>query len=717
MTLTTRQDPISAALALQSRPGTVLSASALLLAFCSATVVADDNQTEALNLASSGQIETIEVLGRKEQGTVANRTFSVSKFATDILDVGQSVSIVTKELIQDQGLVRLNDVSPYVAGVNEFSVYNDLTIRGFRNSDDRRVNGLRTYNDFWSQDIIAHVERVEVIKGPAAVTFGDASPGGVVNVVTKKPLDESRHAVHARAGSFSDKYLAVDTTGPLSDQVLYRLNIAREDSGSFRDETFNENTIVAPSVTWLPTDKTQLNLDYVYIDSTGVLDRGQPNIQGSQSLGDIPIETSLTQPGDEMSTESNSFTLSLNQELTEQWSFALAHNKVDYEQKLIEHRTSGFVGGSDTEINLQYLDRDGDAEVTSTSAYFTGDFDTGAFEHKLVFGVDRVESENVQHQVGLDNVAIIDLLDPASINQPRPVDSYNLQEPSWSPYGGKMEATGFYLQDQITLGDWQVMVGLRQDDYEILTVGSDDTSTDDQLSPRFSTLYKLNDEASVYASWIKGFEPPSPSENSPQYGGPFDPQDSELLELGYKQRLFDGNALFVGSIYQITKNNAIVWANNPDNPDLNIQRGEELAQGFELEFSGNVSDNLMLVANYAYNDAEISEDPDPTLEGKPKEGAPKHAATLWSRYDFNPQFGIGAGVEYVGERHTFEDTLQLPSYTLVNASVFYEPTDRLELALQGKNLTDKTHWTGGYYYERLYPGNPRTVSLSVKYQF
>jgi len=692
------------------------SLAAILMALSPvASFAAEDGQERPVT--SPEQLETVEVLGRKEQTAFANETFSATKFKADILDIGQSISVVTKELIQDQGLVRLNDVTPYVAGANEFSVYNDITIRGFRNSDDRRVNGLRTYNDFWSQDVIAHVERVEIIKGPAAVTFGDASPGGVVNVVTKKPLDDTRHSVSTRLGSFDEKYVAIDTTGPLNGQVLYRLNIAREDSESFRDEIFNQNTIIAPSVTLLPFEKTRINIDYVYIDNTGVADRGQPNIRGSQSLGEIPIETSLSQPGDELSTESNSFTVSLDQKINDQWSFALAHNMVDYEQKFVEHRTSGFVDGSDSEIWLQYGDRDAEADVTSTSGYFTGAFSTGAWEHKLVFGVDAVESENIQSQVGQDNVDIIDLRQPETINRPRDISSYTLVEPSWSPYGGRLEATGVYIQDQMTKGALQLMLGLRRDDYEITTVGSDAISADDQVSPRASALYRLSDERSVYASWFKGFEPPAPGENSEINGGPFDPQDSELLEAGYKHRLFGGNALFVGSVYQITKKNAIVWANNPENPDLYLQRGEEQSRGLELEFSGNVTDDLMLIANYAYNDAEISEDPDPAIQGKPKEGAPKHMATLWGRYDFNAQFGIGAGVEYVGERYTFEDTLQLPSYTLVNASVFYNPTDSLRLALQGKNLTDKTHWTGGYYYERLYPGNPRTVSLSAAYQF
>jgi iron complex outermembrane receptor protein len=165
--------------------------------------------------------------------------------------VPQSISAVTKEVIRDQGLRRLNEIAPFISGVNEFSVYDDLTIRGFRTNDDRRLNGQRTYNAFWTQPLIDHLERVEVIKGPASAIFGDASPGGVINMVTKKPLAKPAYEARAMLGSFSRKQAAVDLTGPLNDtqSLLYRLNLGVEDSDSFREQVFNKSTLVAPSFT------------------------------------------------------------------------------------------------------------------------------------------------------------------------------------------------------------------------------------------------------------------------------------------------------------------------------------------------------------------------------------------------------------------------------------------------------------------------------------
>jgi iron complex outermembrane recepter protein len=695
----------------------------------SAQVVEDESPVAdgATSADSAGRalLQTVEVVGREEESLFAESTFSADKTQTHLLDVGQSISIITKEVIRDRALVRLNDIAPFVAGVNEFSVYNDLTIRGFRNDDDRRINGLRAYNNFWSQELIAHVERVEVIKGPAAATFGDASPGGVINIVTKKPLPYAQTDLSARYGGYTgysgstDQYLALDTTGPFNDQILYRFNMAYEDSESFRTEIFNENLVVAPSLSFLPTDRTRINFDLVYTDSQGILDRGQPTFQGGQDLNAVPIEVSVTQPGDKLNYETLATTIALDQEINASWSFALAYMHFDYEEQLEEHRIDRFV--SPTEISLRYNDRDSEAQVDSASAYVVGRFETGRLGHKLIFGVDTVKRDDEASELIARNVATFDLSNPANV--PRDVGSYDLVSPSYNPWRGSLDSRGVYISDVLTMGPWDLTLGLRYDDFEVGYVEGEVAGRpeilveDSQLSPRVSLVRRMGVDQSAYFSWLTGFQPPPSWTSSPVYGGPFDPRESDLFEVGYKQLLFHGRALFVASLFRLTLNNEIVYANDENNPDLYIQRGEERSTGLELEFSGRVTDALQLIANYAYIDAEIVEDPDPGLRGKRKENAPEHTATLWGRYDLNDTWGFGAGVSYVSERETFEETLQLPSYTLFDAAVYYQPTEKLELSLQGKNLSDRTHWTGGYNYGRVFPGEPRTYSLVANYRF
>lgn len=662
-------------------------------------------------------MQAVEVVGRISEEVFAESTFSATKTETHILDIPQSISVVTKEVIQDQGLVRLNDVTPFVAGANEFSVYDDITLRGFRSSDARRVNGLRTYNNFWSQPVIAHLERVEVIKGPGAATFGDASPGGVINMVTKKPLDRVRRELSVGLGSFDYRYAAADLTGPLNDAgtLLYRLNAAIEDSESFRERIYFDNRILAPSFTLLPREGTRLNLDAVWIDSESVLDRGQPAVHGAQELGTVPIGVSLTQPGDILDSDSLSTTLSVEQDLGPDWSLVASLQDYRYDERLVEHRIDRFL--SDTEISLRYGDRDTEAEVRSGTVYLTGMFETGALMHRLVAGVDHADSDTFSRDFSARNVGVFDILNPAYID--RDVTSYPLAESSSSPYGGTLATTGYYLQDQISVGSWEVLAGLRYDRFspETLDGGARfDNEGGNELSPRLGVVYNLDDNRSVYASWITGFEPPDVGINSPTYGGPFDPSESVLHEVGYKQLAFEGRLLFTASIYELTKTDSIVYANSPDNPDLYVQRGEERAHGFELEAAGQIGDRFQLIANYAYNDAKITEDADPAIVGQVKENAPRHSATLWGRYSLGQRWGLGAGAQHVSDRETFERTLVLPDYTVFGAGLYYK-ADSWQANLMVRNLTDRVHWTGGYNYGRVFPGDPRSVTLTVNYRF
>ncbi|MDW7550791.1 MULTISPECIES: TonB-dependent receptor [Pseudoalteromonas] len=667
---------------------------------------------------ASEDIEVIEVLGRDSEKHFATYTYSATKTAADILDLPQSISAVTKELIQQQGLMRLNDVTPFVSGASEFSVYNDITIRGFRSQDDRRLNGMRTYNDFWSQTAIAHVERVEVIKGPASAIFGDASPGGVINTVTKKPLATSRHELSARIGSYQEKYVALDTTGAAnqSESILYRLNVGYEDSESFRNQAFNKGLLVSPSVTFLASDTLKLNLEFVYSDSEGILERGQPNIRGSQQLGAVPIEVSATQPGDHLDTESLISSLAVDYRFSDSWWLAVQYMHQDSDQDLIEHGIGNYVDGSDSVVNLRYIDRNSEAESDSFSSYLNGNFYTGNIEHNVVIGYDYIDRFRESSQRVANNAIQFDILNP--VYQRRDTASYNAtQRPV---FGGNLQSEGIYIQDRIVLGQWSLLASLREERFDLDNTGGG-SSKDSQLLPRLGTVYKLSDTQSVYASWMQGFEPPPLYSNNPEQGGPFKPQDSELYEAGFKARLFNDNLQITTAIYQITRENVVLYdAEASAKIDfaryMYRQRGAERARGFEFDLNGQLSEQFSIIANYAYNSAKVTKDLNDSEIGKRKEGAAKHMATIWSRYQFNDNWSVGIGANYVGERPTSSEGLLLPSYVLYNAGIYYQADD-WKASLVVDNLFDKVHWTGGYSYSQLFPGDPRSASLAINYRF
>jgi len=660
-------------------------------------------------------LQAIEVIGVSDNKPYSETSFATTKTETHILDTPQSITSVNSKVIQEHNLMRLNDIAPFVAGVNEASVYNDLTIRGFRSSDDRRINGMRTFNNFWTQASIPHLERVEVVKGATAATFGDSSPGGVINMVTKKPLAESRQELHAVIGSYDQKYIAADLTGAINadESLLYRLNIAGEDSDSFREQIDSEVKTIAPSFSYLPSDRTRLNLDIVYSDQKTVADRGQPNIEDATTLGLIPIEVSVSQPGDLLDFDEFSATFSLEHELNDDWTVVFSHMHFSLDEKLIEHRIRGAYA-SPSVANLAYNNRDRDAELDTTSLYLTGNFMWGDFEHKLLVGVDKVERSYDTVNRSERNVATFDLLNP--VYQTRDTDSYTLSTATW---GGTSESLAFYLQDQIIYGDWELLLGGRYDDFSQKSYDGGLTlekQSDGQFSPRAGLVYKLTDYQSIYGAWVTGFEPQDPEINFARFGGPFEPSESELLEVGYKHIFVEEELFFTASLYELTQSNVVVSANDPLDDDLRVQRGEERSRGLELELNGHLTPNLSVIANYAWNDAEISKDTDPQNVGARKENAPEHTATLWGKYRLNANWSVGGGASYVSERDTYQEGLKLPAYTVYNAGVYYTHKD-FEASLLGNNLTDKTHWTGGYGASRLFPGDPRSFSLNMKYRF
>ncbi|WP_392353720.1 TonB-dependent siderophore receptor [Pseudoalteromonas sp. PB2-1] len=658
-------------------------------------------------------IEVIEVLGRSAQTTFSDYSYSVTRTAADILEIPQSVSAVTKEVIQDQAMMRLNDVTSFISGANEYSVYDDITIRGFRSQDDRRVNGMRTHNNFWNQTLIAHVERVEVIKGPASAVFGDASPGGTVNTVTKKPLGESRHSISARFGSYSDKYVALDTTGKVAsnDRWLYRFNAGYEDSETFRDNIFNESLLLSPSFTYLLSDDTKINVEVVYSDSKGLLDRGQPNLRNATDLSQVPISLSSNQPGDKLDTTSLSSSVTLDHHFNDYWSLGFKYMHLDSEQKLVEHRAATYVDGSDSVFNVWYTDRDIDADSDNVTAYITGKVYIGDVEHNIVIGGDYIDNHKLNAQRMSRSAGTFDILNP-TYEQPD-IASYNLGDRF--EFGGGLKSNGLYIQDHIKFDDWSILASVRREDYKLTDLNGNESSDSDFL-PRLGVVYNLTQDSSVYASWVTGFEPPSTFLNTKEQGGPFGPIDSYLYEIGYKAKLFDEKVLLTTSIYQITKQNVLVqdFARSQQlGYRVFRQRGEEQATGFEIDINGQLSDNWLVIANYAYNRAEITEDTNTLLIGKQKENAPKNSATLWSKYSLNDTWQLAAGASYVDKRNTTDEAV-LPSYTLLQAGIYFKKPS-WSAALLVDNALDKQHWSGGYGYGQLFVGDPRTVSLTVNH--
>lgn len=717
------------------------------------------------------ELQTVEITGRRETGYRNRVSYSGTKSATPLKDIPQSIGYVTKELALDQAAFRLNDVVKNISGVNQYSFYNDITIRGFRVSGQENsgnlTNGMRSFTSFWKQQLIPHIERVEVIKGPASALFGNASPGGTINRVTKKPLAETRRSVSTTVGSFSTLRTLADFTGKASQDgsLLYRLNLGYENSGSFRDLQYDKNLVVAPSFSFLPNEKTRLNVDLVYQGSEGRLDRGQA-VFGNGDLYSVSITKSLNAANDFLREESVNATISLNHQLAKGLSFSSTFLHSTYDEDLQEHRTSNTFaaladGSRDPElVEMRVFIRQRNWTNDNFNNYLNYEVVTGPLEHRILVGhdyfqqkltpggsqlqargylsADRQSAINTFNADQVDryaldaggnpipNVPHFDLTDPAA-NQIRDLSRYFYKTDVYPQ--SKQSSHGIYFQDQVAYKQWQLLLALRREYFtDVLNFGAGGETkvTQSVWLPRVGLVYTLSDHINLYGTYVRGYQPQTASVvNDPNAGGPFDALESRLLEVGAKSEWIDGRLGVTLAVYTLNQAGGLYPANDPGRPDLLRQIGEERSRGAELDVSGRITSNWSIVASYAYTDAEITASDDETEIGRQKPNAPTHAGNLWTKYVISrgslSGLGLGAGINFVSERlgSLFPANAQppiFPGYELANLAGYYQ-VNKFRFQINLNNVFDQTHWVGGYDYIRAFPGSPRAVLTTVSYTF
>lgn len=710
-------------------------------------------------------LQQVEILGRKGNSYKSDYTFGATKTATYLKDVPQAVSIVTKELMADRQVTKAWEVTKMMSGVNRYSNYNDIVIRGFRSGENqpRLINGLRAAFGYFDQPVTANLERVEVIKGPASALFGNAVPGGTINFVTKKPLAEKRSGLSFSAGSFNNLRAAADFTGPLAKDstILFRLNAAYANAETFRDLQFSENFMLAPSFSFMPSQKTSINVDLVFSHNNSRIDRGQP-VFGATASNDIfstPISLAIAAPNDFYKVRNLQLNAGMTHEFSEQLSLNISYMKFGWDEKLLEHRTSNIfaVNGQGkeipTKVAMQVFDRIQRLSSDNINGFLRQKLEHGIFKHTILLGYDHVQqvrpqgsSQNVARGYrNASNTAVLSSFDPANpsaylldeAGNPVPnvahFDLNNVQYPIRNTDGYLFNPTVFapskyminaiYLQDQIVINKWQVLLGLRQEyytDFSNYKLQGQTSVTQKALIPRIGMIYSVSPTINVYSTYTAGYQPQSPSTfTNPNNGGPFDPSTSNMIEAGAKGSFFSDRLAMNVSVYQIKQKNVLVTANDPINPDLLRQRGAEQSSGFELEAVGNIMSNLSINANYAYNEAIITRGL-ATEVGLQKANAPKHLSNLWIKYNFIQGqlsgLGIGAGMNYSSQRNTEVLRLQLPSYTCFDAAAYYT-LDKLRLGLNFNNVFNKRYWIAGFNHTRIFPGEPRNMMVSITKQF
>ncbi len=730
--------------------------------------------------SAEATIQTVEIVGRRSKGYTSDYSFAATKIAMKNKDLPLTLNTVTKELINDRQAFQLGDVMKNVSGVSPSSYYNQYNIRGIsQNEEGQFINGLRTRQYYFLQPLTANIERVEVFKGPASITMSSVDPGGTINMVTKKPLDVARHEVSISAGSFDTYRTTADLTGPLNKKktILYRFNGAYQSAESFRDHVENNGFLISPSISFIPNEKTSVNLELIYNDLHGNLDRGQPifgAVAGKTNLKSTPTSLNLGAPTDYFKTKELIITASLAHYFTKNISFNLSYMKQFWRENLEEHRTTNsFVPDIDNSpINnlamMQFVRRNQKWAVDNANAYFNFSFKTGNVSHQALVGYDTQiwEKRDGGRQDAARGFLLKDGSVAASYN-PLQSDHYQiinyngvlLPKPNVAPFDLSPGAENYqstdlytmnvktalpsalttshavYLQHLLTWKRFKILSGIRQEWFRDVTnyKKSDETSFDNaKLLYRLGVTYSITEQINLYGTYLTGYQPQSNTvtlmPNTGSFSGSnsaarFKPLTSDLKELGLKAQVFGKISINV-AVYEINQRNILINANNPAEPDELIQRGADRSRGFEAEFTGYILPQWHVYGGYSYIDAKIMNDANAALNGLRKENTSKNSVNIWTRYNFSNSIllknvGVGLGMLYQSSKIPwFTRSFELPAYATLDAALYYSAfRSKVNFALNVNNISNETYWIGAQNYLRLFPGAPRNYLLTATYKF
>ena len=675
----------------------------------------DDGVTVLSPITVEGQSES--AYGPVD-GYKASRSATATKTDTPIIDTPAAIQVIPRAVIEDQGARRLSDVVRNTSSVQASGANggrNDLfLIRGFAANRIAR-DGFLSASSFGdaAQLGLANVERVEVLKGPPSVLYGPADPGGLVNIVTKKPEAEPHYNLTGQAGSFDSYKSDIDFNQPLTGdgKLLARLNASYENTDSFRDRFINSERIqIAPSLRWLPTSRTTVDLDLEYYDRRHPFDYGVIAVDGKAPT--LPRERFLGEERDRVDSDEIRIQASVDHELNNDWSLrTLARfsdtNAVSTQSWPLELAADG------RNLNRRFFSFDQDFQNYALQGNLIGKFETGPLEHQLLFGADGnfTRFESIAYAADLDPIDIFNPVHGTALGtltapgtQDRRIDFY-----------------GIYLQDLISFGDhWKLLLGGRYDTAKT-RFDRDEVSVTDKwdqaFSPRAGLVFQPIDDLSIHASYTTSFLPPLTGASFDDEA--FEPEEGEQFEVGVKRDWFDGRLSTTLAAFQLTRSN--VSTADPQNPGFSIQVGEQRSRGVELDIAGELAPGWRIIGSLAYLDTEVTKDN--TLPvGNRLINAPKWSGSLWTTYAFqgNPLRGleIGGGVFLVGDRKAdFANQVNVDGYARVDLFARYEINDNISLALNVDNLFDENYIDGVDTAVRMDPGAPRSVFGTVQVKF
>ncbi|WP_419794585.1 TonB-dependent siderophore receptor [Pseudomonas palleroniana] len=647
------------------------------------------------------------------EGYRATRSASATKTDTAIRDIPQSISVIPATVLKDLGSHNVERALEYAGGVSKQNNFGGLTlyeysVRGFTTSEFYQ-DGFSANRGYPSTPDTANIERIEVLKGPAASLYGRGDPGGTVNIVTKKPQPDAFTTLQTSAGSWDRYRTAIDVNTPLDSEgnALSRVNLAVEDNHSFRDHVDAKRVFVAPSFSFQLTPDTHLLVESEFVRHSSTFDRGIVANTG------MSRSTFLGEPNDgNIRNHNNRIQAAIEHTFDDTWQLRLASH---YKQGSLwgDASESRALNADGHTVNRRYRERSTGWHDSITQLELRGRFDIGSWQHELLIGTEYEDYRKKERVTAIaGSPYAIDVFHPV-YGQPKPNGTR-----SGTDFYEQVKSQALNLQDQIVFTErLRGMLGARLEHVEQSTEDftrnhAKSRQTHDALTQRAGLLYQLTPQVGLFANASTSFKP----NNGLDAGGKsFKPEEGVGYEVGIKSELFDDRLSTTLAAFHIDKENVLAL-----DPATDTQRamGKARSRGFDLQASGQVSDAVRVIGAFAYIDAEVTQGDKAIPTGSRILGVAKRSASLLGVYEFQDGAlrgsDLGAAFTYVGDRSGEAGSrFELPAYHTVDLLAHYKASEQVTVGLNLNNLFDEKYYERSYSTYWVTPGEPRNLTLSL----
>ena len=682
------------------------------------TVPLDRPRPLEFALALAGLHETVAVTATPGEAVSVIR--SATKTPTPLLNVPQSVTIVSEKQIQDQLMTSMGDVMRYVPGVTVHQGENNrdqIIIRGNSTSADFFVDGVRDDVQYYRD--LYNLSRVEVLKGPNALIFGRGGAGGVVNRVGKEAGLQPLYEASFQAGTYASKRATTDLDQPVTDKVAVRLNAMFEDSDSFRDSVGLKRYGVTPTITFVPSSHTRVSASYEYLNDSRVADRGITSSQGRPV--DVDPSTYFGNPDDSHVDAG----VNLGYVTVEHQSGALTirnHTSFAHYDRSYQNDVPGVVSSSQTQFAMTAYNN----ATARTNLFNQTDLiylaSTGSVRHTLLVGAElgRQLTDNFRN-TGYFNNSVTSILVPLAV--PRITTPVTFRQSATDANNHLTTGLGaVYAQDQVELNPHlQVLGGLRFDRFDLTYHDNRSNVTlarpDNLVSPRAGVVVKPIAPLSLYGSYSVSYLPSSGDQFSSLtvITQQLEPERFSNYEVGAKWDVVPSLA-FTTALYRLDRTNT--RSTDPNDPTRIIQTGSQRTNGYELGLNGNLTSAWTVAGGYAYQNAYVTSATANASAGAQVGQVPHHTLSLWNNYRVHPKVSAGLGLLYRSDMFVAVDnTVTLPGYTRVDAAMFYAVTEKARLQLNLENLFSVSYFINADSNTNISPGSPRTLRLALVTRF